>query len=133
MRRQRVAIIILLVLTATGVSCGEDEDPYKSAKEYLTLRISPIDERGFARLDTPKKGEWLATHREPPQTLEILPYERFEQLGRNGFAAVAFLPGLPPQTALEYRLRPAETLYHFRNVLPRSQAYDRKRLAGQTH
>jgi archaemetzincin len=72
MTHVRVLLPLLLALVAT-VHAAEgtpEPDSDAAAKQHVYESITPDDEKGFERMGPPKKGEWLATFPEIPQTME---------------------------------------------------------------
>ena len=66
----RLPLIVLCLATAC-IAAEDEKTGDDAAKEHVYASITADDEKGFERMGPPKRGEWLATFPEIPQTMEL--------------------------------------------------------------
>jgi archaemetzincin len=72
MRTIRYLLPALLLCVNAAISAADESEKSSDdvAKEQVYASISADDEIGFERMGPPKRGEWLASFPETPQTME---------------------------------------------------------------
>jgi len=70
--RYLIVLLSIVLLPVTNLYAAEssENEADEAIKNRVYAAISRVEEKGFSRMQPPKKGDWLFTNHEPPQSFE---------------------------------------------------------------